>query len=241
VLFYHFCKALLEEEEGNPMIKGIIFDFDGLIFDTETHQYTVYQEIFAEHGSEFPIARWQQEIGTHSGFSAFGYLEELLGRELEHDVLQEQFSKKYHAKMAEEKARAGVEDYLKAAKEQGLKIGLASSSSFQWVSANLKKLGFYEYFECIKTSDDVEKVKPDPALYLLAAECLGLSAEECLVFEDSANGALAAKRAGMNCVIVPNQVTHTMDFCEVEHRLQSMADMSLNEVVEYVNNIRVSK
>lgn len=223
------------------MIKGIIFDFDGLIFDTETHQYTVYQEIFAEHGSELPIARWQEEIGTHSGFSALGYLEELLGRKLEQDILREQFSEKYHAKMAEEQARAGVEDYLKAAKEQGLKIGLASSSSFEWVSANLKKLGLYEYFECIKTSDDVEKVKPDPALYLQAAECLGLAAEECLAFEDSANGALAAKRAGLNCVIVPNPVTHTMDFCDVEHRLGSMADMPLNEVIDYVNNIKVLK
>ncbi|PSL41656.1 HAD superfamily hydrolase (TIGR01509 family)/HAD superfamily hydrolase (TIGR01549 family) [Planomicrobium soli] len=223
------------------MIKGIIFDFDGLIFDTETHQFTVYQEIFAEHGTELPIARWQQEIGTHSGFSALDYLEELLERKVEQDVLREQFSKKYHAKMAEEKARAGVEDYLKAAKEQGLKIGLASSSNFQWVTSNLKKLGLYEYFECIKTSDDVENVKPDPALYLLAAECLGLSTEECLVFEDSANGALAAKRAGMNCVIVPNPVTHTMDFCHVEHRLDSMADMTLNEVLNYVNNIKVPK
>lgn len=223
------------------MIKGIIFDFDGLIFDTETHQFTVYQEIFAEHGTELPIARWQQEIGTHSGFSALGYLEELIGRELEQEVLRDQFSKKYHAKMAEEKARDGVEDYLKAAKEQGLKIGLASSSSFQWVSSNLKKLGLYEYFECIKTSDDVEKVKPDPALYLKAATCLGLSVEECLVFEDSANGAMAAKRAGMSCVIVPNEVTHTMKFCDVEHRLQSMADMPLNELVDYVNSLKVLK
>ncbi|TWT13291.1 HAD family phosphatase [Planomicrobium sp. CPCC 101079] len=223
------------------MIKGIIFDFDGLIFDTETNQYTVYQEMFAEHGTELPIARWQQEIGTHSGFSALDYLEELLDRKLEQDVLREQFSTKYHAKMAEEKARAGVEDYLKAAKEQGLKIGLASSSNFKWVSTNLKKLGLYEYFECVKTSDDVEHVKPDPALYLLAAECLGLTPEECLVFEDSANGAMAAKRAGMNCVIVPNEVTHTMDFCDVEHRIESMADMTLEEVLDYVNNLKVSK
>jgi HAD superfamily hydrolase (TIGR01509 family) len=223
------------------MIKGVIFDFDGLIFDTETHQYTIYQEMFAEHGSELPIALWQQEIGTHTGFSAFGYLEEQLDRKIEHSLLEEQFSSKFHAKLAEEKARAGVEDYLKTAKELGLKIGLASSSSFHWVSTHLKNLNLYHYFECLKTADDVEKVKPDPALYNKAAQCLSLSAEECLVFEDSANGALAAKRAGMNCVIVPNPVTHNMDFCDVEHRLHSMADMPLNEVVAYVNNIRVSK
>ncbi|MEK5038074.1 HAD family hydrolase [Sporosarcina sp. FSL K6-3457] len=218
------------------MIKGIIFDFDGLIVDTETHQYLVLQEIFSEHESELPIERWQQEIGTQSGFSPFDYLEEKIGRKLEHQVLQEQFKEKYHAILAKEKARAGVEDYLKAAKEMGLKIGLATSSTYQWVSTHLKNLNLFDYFDCIQTSDDVEKVKPDPALYLQTAIGLELVVEECLVFEDSANGALAAKRAGMSCVIVPNQVTHTMDFCSVEHRLESMTDMLLKDMIEIVNS-----
>lgn len=223
------------------MIKGIIFDFDGLILDTETHQYLVLQEIFLEHGSELPIERWQQEIGTQSGFSAFKYLEEKLERKLEQRVLQEQFKEKYHFILAKEKARAGVEDYLISAKELGLKIGLATSSTYHWVSTYLKKLNLFDYFECIQTSDDVEKVKPDPALYIQTAIGLELAVEECLVFEDSANGALAAKRAGMSCVIVPNQVTHTMDFCSVEHRLESMTDMLLKDVIEHVNNNSLSR
>ncbi|WP_318618041.1 HAD family hydrolase [Sporosarcina sp. YIM B06819] len=218
------------------MIKGIIFDFDGLILDTETHQYLVLQEIFSEHGSELPIIRWQQEIGTQTGFSPFKHLEEKLERKLEHQILQEKFEDKYHSILAEEKARAGVEDYIKSAKKMGLKIGLATSSTYQWVSTHLKNLNLFDYFECIQTSDDVEKVKPDPALYLQTALGLGLAVEECLVFEDSANGALAAKRAGMSCVIVPNQVTHTMDFCAVEHRLESMTDMLLKDVIEHVSS-----
>ena len=218
------------------MIKGIIFDFDGLILDTETHQYLILQEIFAQHGSELPIVRWQQEIGTQSGFSPFKHLEEKLERKLERESLQRYFEEKYHSILAKEKARAGVEDYLKSAKEMGLKIGLATSSTYEWVSTHLKNLNLFDYFECIQTSDDVEKVKPDPILYLQTAKCLGLAVEECLVFEDSANGALAAKRAGMSCVIVPNEVTQTMDFCTVEHKLESMADMSLKDVVENVSS-----
>lgn len=223
------------------MIKGIIFDFDGLILDTETHHFRILQDMFAEYSSELPIERWQQEIGTQTGFSPFHYLEELIEQEIEHKQLQQQVKEKFHAKLAEEKARDGVEDYLKAAKDLGLKIGLASSSDYEWVSKYLKNLGLFGYFECIKTSDDVEKVKPDPALYVKAAHCLGLRPEECVAFEDSANGALAAKKAGMGCVIVPNEVTQTMDFCEVEHRLASMADMPLNELIDHLNSLKVSK
>lgn len=223
------------------MIKGIIFDFDGLILDTETHHYRILQEMFAEHGSEMPIERWQQEIGTQTGFSPFGYLQEQLGHDIEEDVLERQLEETFHSTLLAEKARDGVEDYLKEAKELGLKVGLASSSDYGWVSRYLKNLGLFDYFECIKTSDDVEIVKPDPALYAEAAHCLGLQPEECVAFEDSANGALAAKSAGMGCVIVPNEVTHTMNFCEVEHRLSSMADMPLSKVIEHVNNLKVSK
>lgn len=222
------------------MIKGIIFDFDGLILDTETHHFRILQEMFGEHGTEMPIERWQQEIGTQSGFSTFGYLQEQIGREIDQEGLKRELEERFHSTLAEEGARDGVEDYLKRAKELGLKIGLASSSDYEWVSKYLRNLGLFDYFECIKTSDDVEKVKPDPALYLQAARCLGLQPEQCLVFEDSANGALAAKRAGMGCVIVPNAVTHTMDFCEVEHRLDSMADMPLHDLIEHVKSRKIS-
>lgn len=223
------------------MIKGIIFDFDGLIFDTETHQYHILRDMFTEQNLDLPIQFWQQEIGTQSGFSVFKYLEDLLGGKIKHDVLKEQFTKKYHAILASENARDGVEEYLKAARDMNLKIGLATSSTYNWVSGYLKQLGIIDYFECIRTSDNVEKVKPDPALYLQVADYLDLAPEECLVFEDSANGALAAKRAGMNCVIVPNEVTNTMDFCDVEYRMKSMADESLKDVIFKVQKLVASR
>ncbi|MBW8351899.1 HAD family hydrolase [Bacillus sp. IITD106] len=216
------------------MIKGIIFDFDGLIFDTETHQYLVYQEIFNEYGSELPISLWQKEIGTQTGFSPFHYLEGKIKRPINHENVQKDFRSRFYQILEQEKAREGVEEYLKEAKKLNLKIGLASSSTYQWVSSHLKNLGLFNYFDCIKTSDDVTHVKPAPSLYLLAAKCLGLTIEECLVFEDSANGALAAKRAGMYCVVVPNKVTSTMNFCNVEYIMNSMVDLPLNKVIDLV-------
>jgi len=220
------------------MIKGIIFDFDGLIINTETHQFNVYHEKFLEYGFDLPLSRWQEEIGTQSGYSPCAELEKKIDGKVNKDILRKQVRDELHARLLLEKARPGVEEYLKDAKNMGLKIGLATSSNYEWVSTYLKMLNLTEYFECIKTSNDVEKVKPDPALYEETAKCLGLNPVECLVFEDSANGAMAAKRAGMSCVIVPNEVTETMDFCAVEHRLQSMTDMYLIDVIDLVTHIQ---
>lgn len=217
------------------MIKGVIFDFDGLIFDTETHEYRLLQELFTEHNSELPLALWQKEIGTHTGFSPFVHLEEKTQKKLDLPTIEKTFKEKFSNKLAEETARPGVEDYLKTAKSLNLKIGLASSSNYEWVSTHLKRLGLFHYFDCIKTSDDVEHVKPDPSLYLEAAHCLQLKPSECMAFEDSAHGAQAAKTAGMRCVIFPNEVTNAMQFCEVDHRLDSMLAMPL---IELINKIK---
>lgn len=220
------------------MIKAIIFDFDGLILDTETHEYEVLQEIFKEHGSELPLSVWGNVIGTSSDFHPFTYLEEQLQKKLNHEDLTKVQEDKFKKRMASEIARPGVEAYLKAAKELGLKIGLASSSSYEWVSTYLRSLHLFEYFECIRTSDHVEKVKPDPALYIEAAKCLNVNPEECLAFEDSVNGASAAKKAGMFCTIVPNSVTKNMEFGEIDHRLESMAEMELEKVISFIESAK---
>jgi HAD superfamily hydrolase (TIGR01509 family) len=216
------------------MIKAIIFDFDGLILDTETHEYEVLCEIFAEHECELPLSIWGKLIGTKSDFSPFTYLEEQAKKVLDHNELSNLQKERFSQRIAQENARPGVNDYLEAAQTLGLKIGLASSSNYEWVSTHLKRLNLLDRFECIRTSDHVEVVKPDPALYLEAAKCLGVKPEECIAFEDSANGALAAKRAGMKCVTIPNTVTRDLDFCKVDHSLESMANMELKELISFL-------
>ncbi|WP_252312837.1 HAD family phosphatase [Sinobaca sp. H24] len=217
------------------MIKGVIFDFDGLILDTETHQYEAMNTIYKEHGHELPLALWQEQIGTYTGFRPFSYLEEQLQTPLEHEALEKRLNETFVEKLSSEQPRPGVHEYLQAASHLNLKVGLASSSDYSWVSRHLRTLGLYDHFETINTKDDVEIVKPDPTLYQITAEQLGLSPEECLVFEDSANGALAARRAGMACVVFPNTVTKAMEFGEVSHQLESMADMELQELITYIN------
>lgn len=218
------------------MIKGVIFDFDGLILDTETHEYEVLQEIFQENNSELPLDMWGEIIGTISDFNPFSYLEAQTKKQFNHEDLKKIKIERFTERLASEKARPGIEEYIETAKSLGLKVGLASSSNLQWVSTHLNNLGLFKKFECIKTADDVEKVKPDPTLYLEAAKGLGLKPEECLAFEDSANGALAAKKAGLKCVIIPNKVTQNLKFCEVEYRLTSMEEVKFEKLLQVLQD-----
>ena len=104
----------------------------------------------------------------------------------------------------------GVLDYLRDAHRLGLKVGLASSSSCAWVEGHLVRLGLREYFDCVRARDDVSITKPDPALFLSAVETLGVQPCEAIAFEDSRNGLIAARRAGLHCVAVP-ELPHPPD------------------------------
>ena len=221
------------------MIKAIVFDFDGLIFDTETCEFNAIKEIYEEHNIDFPVDIWGKCIGTHADFfDPYGYLEEKVGKKLNHEQLRQLKKQKYDMRIEQEMARPGVEEYLIAAKNKGLKIGLASSSSRNWVEGYLRHLNLLHYFDCVRTSDDVKTVKPDPELYVKALQCLGVEPHEAVAFEDSPNGALAAKRAGMYCVIVPNSVTTALPFGEVDMRLESMLEMQLEKLIEHFSGKR---
>lgn len=220
------------------MIKGIIFDFDGLILDTESHQFELFQQLFEEHNVELPFERWLACIGTKTDFSLFSYLTEQSIDEISEQQLRSDFHQQFVSGLAELEAREGVIEYLKEAKELGLSIGLASSSDKEWVRGHLSNLGLLDYFDCILTSDDVEYVKPSPELYIKAVNCLGLKPDECIAFEDSVNGMTAAKAAGLTCFIVPNFVTSHMTFNGMDGRLNSMIEKRLSEIIEMVQGIR---
>ncbi|GGD61980.1 hypothetical protein GCM10010911_19830 [Paenibacillus nasutitermitis] len=138
--------------------------------------------------------------------------------------------------MLERVLRPGVEDYLNTAKQLGLKVGIASSSHLDWVQRFVDKFEIAGYFSCIRTADFVQKVKPDPELYLQALAVLELRPEEAICFEDSPNGAKAGHAAGLNVVIVPNVMTQGLTFGPHKLRLNSMAEKSLEEVIAIVTS-----
>ncbi|HSU15653.1 HAD family hydrolase [Longimicrobium sp.] len=214
------------------MIEAVVFDFDGLVFDSETHEYETVAELFAEHGAELPLDVWGQCIGREAGFfDPYAYLEERTGARLDRDELDARRRARFHQRIEGQGPIPGVEEALRAARSLGLKIGLASSSHRAWVEPQLRRLGLWHYFRCVRTADDVERVKPDPELYRSVLACLGVEPSRAVAFEDSPNGALAARRAGMFCVVVPNRMTTALEFGEHDVRLESLMQAELADLL----------
>jgi putative hydrolase of the HAD superfamily len=220
---------------GNVMIKAVVFDFDGLIIDTEMTWYESFKEILEEYGVDLPLEEFAKYIGTHEA-ALYDYCESIVGGKITQAEMRKQAGAKHREKMKNPETREGVKEYLEEAKNLGLKIGLASSSTREWVESFLKALDIYHYFSVIRTREDVERVKPDPALYIKAVRALQVEPHETIAFEDSANGAKAAIDAGLKCVIVPNRLTESLVFEQHHLRISSMNEMSLENVIKSIES-----
>jgi putative hydrolase of the HAD superfamily len=216
------------------MIRAVIFDFDGLILDTETLWYQCYREVLGGKGVELPLEVFARCIGTHDQSLQQFIREKGCGEDILE--LNRQAGLLLDRRVCQLDLRDGVKEYLVAAKSNGLKIGLASSSNRDWVEGFLRRFAIYDQFDIVKTRDDVENVKPDPELYSKALSELGVSGDEAFAFEDSLNGLNAARAAGLRCVVVPNQVTCQMAFAGHELLLESMGNHPLEYILDRLNN-----
>ncbi|WP_054024878.1 HAD family hydrolase [Bacillus sp. FJAT-28004] len=217
------------------MIKALVFDFDGLIVDTETPSYYAFRQVYEEYGVELPVTLYAKCVGTSlDHFNPYTYIADCVTETIDLQVVKTKFKAIYAELLKSAEIRPGVIDYLDEAKRLNLKIALASSSQLAWIKPYLIKHQLGDYFDSFSTADEVEKVKPDPELYLLALQKLGVEAKETISFEDSLNGYLAAKAAGLCTVIVPNELTKDFAFSDYDLRIPSMADRSLSEVIETI-------
>jgi len=189
-----------------------LFDFDGTIVDTE---WTIYEEvlaIFKREGQHLPLEKYAQCIG--SSYAEWS----------PQDAINEERNKRIRSRLASEGLMVGVIESLEATKKAGLRLAVVSSSSHEWVDSWLEKLGLEEYFDTVTCREDAEKIKPAPDLFLKGAERMNCAPEACLVIEDSRNGMLAAKAAGMSVVVVPNRITEVSDFSEADYRVSSLEE-----------------
>lgn len=219
------------------MIEALIFDFDGTIFDSETPDFYSWQQTYSEHGVELSLDLWAQHIGTVGSFDPFTHLQEMVGRGLNRNVVERRRKERDNALLAQQTVLPGVHAYLSEARTLGLKVGIASSSHHSWVDGFLAQLGLAEAFDVVICRDDVEdRPKPDPAVYLAAAQALRVAPQRALAVEDSNNGLTAAKRAGLYCVVVPNAVTRYLDFAAADHRLETLTEMPLTQLIARLVN-----
>ena len=213
-------------------MRALVFDFDGLILETEIPVLESWRRVYEEHGVELPMDTWLETIGTADHeFDPFAHLQELVGRPLQREPMQSRRILHRDAILHGQETLPGVRDYIEEGRRMGLKLAVASSSRRRWVVGHLERLGIHEHWDAVKTADDVEKTKPDPALYLAAVEALGVKAAEAIALEDSRNGVLAAKAAGLWCVGVPANLTRDMDLSDADVILGSLSDLSLPDLI----------
>jgi len=214
------------------MIKALIFDFDGLILETEWPAYQAWKELFESYECQLTFEKWQTTIGTMPPpFDPFDLLEEQTGHSVKREELASKRLDRELEIIATQALMPGVQAYLTEAKRLGLNLGLASSSDCDWVTGHLEERGLISYFDCIRARDDVTITKPDPALYLSALACLNVNANQAIALEDSALGVSAAKSAGMYCVAVPTEMTRSMSFDHADLVLNSLTDLPLEELI----------
>ena len=215
------------------MIKAIVFDFDGLIIDTETPEFDSWQEIFESYGVRLERETWESQIGRgHEVFDIYSHLADLCGRHIDREVVRPRMRRRYLELIELNPILPGVKDYIVTAKKMGIKLAIASSSRGGWAYGHLERRNLLHHFEFILSAEDVKNPKPDPELYATAIERLGVRAKNAFAIEDSAVGLTAARAAGLSCVVVPNPMTRGMDFSDADIRLNSLLDLSLGELIE---------
>jgi HAD superfamily hydrolase (TIGR01509 family) len=224
------------------MICAIIFDFDGLILETEEPTYQSWQEVYQSFGYSLPFSTWATMVGTtQSDFDPLLELQKLVKDSVDWDAVEYQRHISENTLIETQSILPGVQDYLSDARRLGLKIGLASTSSSQWVMKHLTRLGLVNYFDCIRTSDDVQHIKPDPELYLSVLRGLEVKADEAFALEDSPPGIASAKAAGLVCIAVPNVLTSRLVLTQADFQLHSLAEMPLEELLQKVDTIKTQR
>lgn len=217
------------------MIKALIFDFDGLILDTETPEFRVWQSIYGEHGHELPLEQWGRIIGGLGAahFDPAAHLTELTSGGADAALMRGRHRSASDELIRSQSVRPGVLDLVNEARLRRMGLAVASSSPHAWVDSHLTRLGLFDRFDHVICADDVPagRTKPHPDLFLKAMETLGVRADEALAFEDSPNGVKAARAAGLFVVAAPNPVTALLEFEGESLRVNSLADLRLAQLL----------
>ena len=213
-------------------IRAFLFDFDGLILDTETASRAGWEWLYRRHGHELPQEKWAQVVGTSGVWDPMTDLEKLVGEPLERAALNELRYAHEITLIEAEELRPGIAEYLAAAERHGLKRAIVSSASRRWIDGHLTRLERAVGWDAILTADgDHVRAKPRPTMYLEALDVLGVTAAEAIVFEDSPNGVRAGKAAGIFTVAIPNEVTRDYGLDEADLVVDSLAELTPDELL----------
>lgn len=213
------------------MLKGAIFDMDGLLLDTERLCALAWTEVAVEAGKdreEAPV--FHRSVCGTSGQHTLDIIRQCYPDLDPADFLQRCLARVAELLAEEVPPKPGMWEILRFFKEHEVKMAVASGSSLEAIKSNFARLGALDYFDALVSGYEVEHGKPAPDVFLLAAERLGLAPEECYVFEDSPNGVRAGVAAGCKTIMIPDLMPATEELSQ----LTSGIYPSLHEAVEAI-------
>lgn len=213
------------------MITALIFDFDGTILDTETADLRAWQELFGERGYPFPLDEWSAAVGGHGSLDVYAHYERHHGAAVDREALRAARRSRVLQLVANEPLLPGIQACLDDARREGLRLAVASNSSYDWVDTHLRRLNLRDWFSVLSCIDDGVAGKPAPDIYQRALAGLGVCATDAIAIEDSLAGVAAARAAGIFTVFVPNAFIGERG-CESDLRLGSLAEMPLARLLE---------
>ena len=219
-------------------VDGLVFDFDGLILDTERPVFVAWQEAFLDHGCPpLTLDEWAHEIGTSGGLDLVEMIRTRATRPFDEQAMHARRRVRVDELLAFETIRPGVDAWLDEADTLGIPLAVASSSPRDWVETHLGRLGLLHRFAFIACFGDRGPDgndlagKPAPDTYRAAVAAIGVTPGAALAIEDSPHGVAAAKAAGLWCLAVPHEITERLDLSKADVRVDSLGDVTLGEVV----------
>lgn len=213
---------------AKQMIKAIIFDVDGLLADTEPLHFLAWKETLKKYNIRFTKNIFMKELAGIGDVATAIYLAKKYG--LGSATLVKAKRKIYFKLLKNVKPRKGAKGIAIRFKKF-FPVAVASSARSKDALFVLKKIGMLRLFDSITTREDVKRVKPYPDIYLLAARKLGFEAKECVAIEDTEVGIMAANRAGMYCVAVPNEYTKIQDFSNADLVVKSLDQINIKKIL----------
>lgn len=210
--------------------QAVLFDFDGVILDSEEPVYRSWERVFKREGQVLPPEIYVKCVGSDfATWSPQTYLEELTGKTYNWPMINAERQVEIESDLANAVAMPGVEKLLEQLKNANKTMAVVSSSTHRWVDGWLDKLELSSFFSTTVCRGDVPKIKPAPDLYQEAARQTQTQPKDCIVIEDSRNGILAAQAAGMKVITVPNSLTKLLDLSNAEWQIESLSDLSNEE------------
>jgi len=217
------------------VIQAVVFDFDGLLMDTESSLLASWQHEWRQHGLELDLGTFWVDHGGDVTQERYERLAREVGPSYDQRASHARRVAYRERLLASLGLRPGIEVWLRQARAAGLRLAVATSSPRAWVHGLLSRVGRADWFELMACGDEVAAPKPAPDVYVLALDRLGVLPERAIAVEDSPHGVAAARAAGMRCVAIPNPHADPSRFAAANLLLTSAAELALRDVLDAID------